>query len=348
MRDRAPEDRTSGVPAPTRAGGPQGPADPPRLSAAPLSVSSATTLSARARERANSHGVVPHLALLACIVVWSANAVVLKVGLEHVRPIPFTAARFLIAGVVLLALGTAGARKVLKLPRASLLVPAALLGIVLNQLAFTEGLHLTTAVDVSLIMGLSPLLTALVLVMWQRTAVPRLQWLALGIGLAGTVAVVAAGAGRGSGGSLAGDLIVMGAPASWAIYLVMINRIGDQAQVRALPPWSMLLGAAILLPAALLFAGPGRDDWLPALLPLAYSSLLASALTWTLYFWALPRVGVTGTAIYTYLQPPLGAFFGAVFLHEPFGAAQLFGAALILLAAYLGTWRLAFRRAPAS
>ncbi len=308
----------------------------------------ATSLSARTRERVNSSHLMPHLALATCIVIWSANAVVLKVGLEHVRPIPFTAARFFTGGAVLLALTTIGGRRVPKLPSARLLVPAALLGIVLNQLAFTEGLHLTTAVDVSLIMGLSPLLTALVLVTWQRAHVPALQWTALAIGLAGTVAVVLAGAGGGGGRSLAGDLVAVGAPASWAVYLVFIDTRGSRVPASTLTPWSMLLGASIMVPAGLLFGGPGRDDWLPALLPLAYSALLATAVTWTLYFWALPRLGVTSTAIYTYLQPPLGAFFGAVFLHEPVGAPQLAGAALILFAAYLGSWRLTFRRAPAS
>jgi len=224
-----------------------------------------------------------------------------------------------------------------------LLVPAALLGIVVNQLTFIEGLRLTTVVDTSLIMGLSPIFTVLVLVAWTRARVGWLQWLALALGFAGTVAVVAE-AGRGSGGSLAGDLLVVGAPASWAVYLVLINRDRGRTPSTSLAAWSMLAATILLVPAALLVAGPDHDDWLPALPALAYAALLGSAATWSAYFWALPRVGVTGTAIYTYLQPPLGAAFGALFLHEHIGTGQLVGAGLILLAAYLGTWREALRR----
>lgn len=290
--------------------------------------------------------LLPHLALFGCLVIWSANVVVLKVGLQHVRPIPFTAARFLVAGIVLLGLNSFAARRVPRVPRAGLLIPAALLGIVVNQLSYTEGLRLTTVIDTSLIMGLSPLFTAIVLVGWSRAHVGRLQWLALGLGLAGTVSVVAE-AGHAGSGSLLGDLIVVGSPASWAVYLVMIDREGGRTSMSAVTSWSMLLAAAVLIPAALVLGGPGRDDWAAALPSLAYAALLGSALTWTAYFWALPRVGVTGTVIYTYLQPPLGAFFGALFLHERIGAGQLVGAGLILLAAYLGTWREAVKAPPA-
>jgi drug/metabolite transporter (DMT)-like permease len=307
---------------------------------------SQATLSARVRARAGSSGLAPHLVILLCVVLWSANATVLKVGLAHVRVLPFTAARFYLAGAVLLAVSSLHERTLLPPPRLRLLLPGAVFGVLLNQLAFTGGLRLTTAVDVSLIQGLTPLFAALVLVVWTGASVPGRQWAALAIGLAGTVAVVATAGLGGSAASPTGDLIAVGAPARWAIYVVLVDRVGDRRQVLALAPWSMLAGAALLTPAAAFFGGPGRDDWLPALLPLAYASLLATALTWSLYFWALPRVGVTGTAIYTYLQPPLGAFFGAVFLQEPVGPGQLTGAVLILVAAYLGSWRGALRRRP--
>jgi drug/metabolite transporter (DMT)-like permease len=287
--------------------------------------------------------LLPHLALLGCLVIWSANVVVLKVGLTHVRPIPFTAVRFLLAGIVLLAVNSIAGRSVPRPPRTGLLVSAALLGIVANQLTYTLGLHLTSVVDTSLIMGLAPIFTAVVLVAWSRAHVAALQWVGLGLGFAGTIAVVIE-AGRAGSGSLLGDLIVVGSPASWAVYLVLIDRERGRTAMSALTPWSMLVAAALLLPAALVFGGPGRDDWGAALPELAYAALLGSALTWTVYFWAMPRVGVTGTAIYTYLQPPLGAVFGAVFLHERIGAGQVLGAALILVAAYLGTWREAMRR----
>src|SRR5213082_3293990 len=116
-----------------------------------------------------------------------------------------------------------------------------------------------------------------------------------------------------------------------------------------MPPltaYSMLVGATLMLPAALLLAGPGRDDWARAALPLLYTSVVATAVPWTLYFWALPRIGVTATSIYTYLQPPLGACFGALFLHESVGWGQIAGAVLILTAAYLGSWRYAPKPLP--
>ena len=92
----------------------------------------------------------------------------------------------------------------------------------------------------------------------------------------------------------------------------------------------------ILAPLTLL-QPPGTDDWLPALPALAYASFVATGIGYALFFWAIPRLGVTAGAIYMYLQPPLGALAGAVVLREHFGLLQAVGAAAILAAAYLGS-----------
>jgi drug/metabolite transporter (DMT)-like permease len=278
------------------------------------------------------------------ILIWSGNAVVVKLGLQHVRPVPFTTARFLVGGLVILAVALARGHQVTRIPRLRILLPAALLGIVLNQLAFTYGVRLTTAVDVSLLMGLSPIITGILLVLVARKRLPWRTIVALALGFVGLMLVVLATARGGTGGSLVGDLITLGAPTAWAGYLLIVAGEARRIPATVMTPWIMLTGLMVLLPLAAVDLARSSDDWLSALWPLAYAAILATGVAYTAYFWAIPRLGVTGTAIYTYMQPAVGAAAGALFLHEGFGLLQALGALGILAAAYLGSWNQAPRR----
>ena len=283
--------------------------------------------------------LAPHLLLLMVIVIWSVNAVVVKVGVSHVRPVPFTAARFLVGGVLLLAVARGRGYDVRRVPRLRMLAPAAILGIVINQLAFTYGVHLTTAVDVSLVMGLSPIAAAILVMLVSRRRLSPRTLVAIALGFAGVVLVVMETA-RGQGqGSLAGDLITLGAPLSWAGYLVLVAGESKRVPTTLATPWTILVAVAVLVPLALWQLPAGGDDWVGGLPALLYASVLATAVAYTAYFWALSKLGVTATAIYTYLQPAIGAAAGAILLHEHFTPWQALGAVAILGAAYLGSWR---------
>lgn len=298
----------------------------------------ARALTERAERRARRSSILPHLAILATIVIWSANATALKIGLAHVRPVPFMTVRFAIGTAFLVVVAVAGRRELRRVPPLSLLVPAALSGIVINQFGFTVGVQLSTAVDASIIMGISPIFAAIALFAVSRQRPPARRLLGLGIGFAGLLLVVTAAA-RGGGGSLLGDAIALAAPVSWAIYLLLAAHANRTSNAVVFLTWTAVTALIFLLPMALLEGvRAGNNDWLPALPALLYSGLLATGLGYALYFWALPRVGITETAVYTYLQPLLGALIAAVFLHEPFGTLQIVGAVAIIAAAYLGSW----------
>jgi drug/metabolite transporter (DMT)-like permease len=151
------------------------------------------------------------------------------------------------------------------------------------------------------------------------------------------VLVVAAGARAGAGSAL-GDLIALGTPLSWAIYLVIANAAAKHTDAVVFTTWSLVAATLVFLPMALAQATQGSDHWVAALPAVAYSGVFATGLAYALYSWALPRVGITETSMYTYLQPVLGVAIAAVFLHEAVGPLQVLGGAAILLAAYLGCW----------
>jgi drug/metabolite transporter (DMT)-like permease len=291
-----------------------------------------------AGRHAQRPAVSSHLALTLTIVLWSANAAIVKVGVANVRPIPFTTARFAVGALVLAILAVISGRDLRRPPPLKLVAGGALFGFVLNQLTFTYGVHLSTAVDVSLIVGLSPIMAAIVLyAAVSRRRPPARRVAGLLLGFAGVVLVVAAGA-RAGGGSALGDLIALGTPLTWAVYIVIASEAAKRTDPVVFTTWCLVVSILVFLPMAAVQATQGADAWIPALPAIAYSGIAATGVAYALYSWALPRVGVTETSMYTYVQPVMGVAIGAVFLHEVVGPLQVVGGAAILLAAYLGSW----------
>jgi drug/metabolite transporter (DMT)-like permease len=267
----------------------------------------------------------------------SAGAVVTKVGVDYVRPVPFSAARFAGGAICVLILASLRGHSLRRVPRLAVLLPAALLGLVANSLAFTFGLRLSTAVDISLIVGLAPVLTALIVMAIARRPPPWQQIVALPLGFLGVVAVV--GPSFSGGGHAIGDFVALGMPLTWALFLVIIADEAAAVPATVLASWMMLIGLVALGPVALLQTLDGRDNWTQALIPIIISGVLATGLVYAANLWCLPRIGSTGTAVYGYLQPPFGAIAAAVILHEAFGPFQILGAVIILGSAFLANWK---------
>jgi drug/metabolite transporter (DMT)-like permease len=272
------------------------------------------------------------------ILFWSGNATVIKVGVRSVNPPALIAARFLIAGLVVLGLQGLVRRRLPPRPPLGIVGAGAMLGIFCNQLAFNYGVKLATAVDASIIMGLVPVFGALLVMAGRRARLPLPELAAVVLGFSGLVAVAFEG-NRPGGGTLFGDLVCIGAPLSWSIYIVVFSHYARRYDAFAMSTWAQLVGGLFVAPLGIADVVANGADWVTGALPLAYTALAASAFGYTAYFWALPRLGVTATAMYTYFQPLVGALMGAFFLGEHFGAGQAVGAVAIVGAAYLGSWR---------
>jgi probable blue pigment (indigoidine) exporter len=279
-----------------------------------------------------AHGV-----MLSSVFVTSVSVVAAKVGLDNVQPIPFGAGRFVVGSLVLFAIGWGRGYQVWKPPPLRLIIPAGLIGVVANSLFFTFGLRLGSAVDVSLIIGLAPIMTALLVLSIVRRPPPIRQVIALPVGFLGVMCVV--GPSVAGGSHSVGDLVALGIPLTWSAFLVTVTAEARRSPALVLAPWIMLSGLVVLLPLACVQTFDGQDHWGPAVLPLLISGVCGTAISYAANLWSLPRMGTTGTAIYGYLQPPIGAAAAAVWLGEEFGLAQLVGAAIILLAAVLANWR---------
>ncbi len=279
--------------------------------------------------------------LLVTVAIWAFNFTVTRYALTHgFQPLAYSSLRFAAAAVVVSGI-TYGLERSLSLERRGLilLVAAAIVGIYLNQLAFSYAIDLTNASTVALIFGALPIVTALFAYAVGVERLHRRFWIAAVVSLAG-VGLVALGSGGGVSGSLLGNVLAFIATATWGIYSVAIVPLLSRYSVWRISAVALVAGAV----PALLTAVPQIMDqrWDLGTLVwvgFAFAVLGPLVLTNVLWFTAIERVGPSRATLVTNLQPFLAALFAVALLAEELTWLQVAGGVAIGVALLLARRR---------
>jgi drug/metabolite transporter (DMT)-like permease len=138
--------------------------------------------------------------LLGTVLLWSFNFTAVRYGVTHgVQPLVYVSLRWLIAGIVLGAIVRVRGRPLWFGRRDFLVVASAsVVGVVVNQVAFSYSLHLAAASTVALVFGTLPIFVSLLSHLAGHERLQRRHWLAVGVSFVGVALVAAASTARRS------------------------------------------------------------------------------------------------------------------------------------------------------
>ena len=266
----------------------------------------------------------PALLLVTTTLIWGSNAVAARLAVGHVSPMMLTTARWCIACI---ALWLVARQQVAQhLPalhgRWTYLALMGVSGFTAFNALFYAAAHHTTAINLSLIQGMIPVLVLLGGVLCLGLRVTALQMVGVVITLAG-VAVVAS---RGTWAALAALDINVGD--AW-ILLASVLYAGYTLGLRArpsVPPlvfFSAVAGFAALasLPLLALEVVSGRFFWPTPLgwAIVAYVGLLPSFVSQILFIRAVELIGPARASVFLNLNPVFGPALAVWLLSEPVG-----------------------------
>jgi drug/metabolite transporter (DMT)-like permease len=287
----------------------------------------------------------PYLFLVLAPLFWAGNFVFGKPLLEALPPFGINLVRWVLACLVLvpLTLTLEG-----RFPRPArhqwpALVAMALTGVVLfNALVYLSLLY-TTSTNAALINGTTPILT---MVLAAAIGLDRLT----GRRLAGAlVSLVGVGwiVSRGSLGALIGlsfnrgDLIMLVAALTWAIYTILLNRMRG-----ALSPLATLTIVAVLAVPPLgviggyeLMSRPIGTITPTVVVGLIYISVLASVAAFMAWSVGIKGIGAARGSIFLNLIPVFTAVIAVLTLGERIGLVQLIGGSLVISGVTLASLR---------
>lgn len=278
------------------------------------------------------------LGVLAAVVAWSANFVVVKASIGVVGPLTFTGARYAVASLTLLAI-LRYRQGAIRPPagQARALLGLGVLGFGVYQVAWTLGLTAISAGDSALIVAASPVLTALLAgaVGMDRLTPPKLAGALTAF--AGVAVVIGAGHELALGSSLVGDGLTLAAAALWAVYTVGGTRILRQVDPLTATTWTVVAGTVVLVPLGIAEAvlQPPSRVTPQTVVAVLYSGALAAGIANVLVFNAIRFVGPTRASAMQFLVPAGAVALGALLLSEPVGVAQVVGGAVIVLGVWL-------------
>ena len=278
------------------------------------------------------------IGMLVVALIWGGNFSANKYALESIPPMAFSAARFVLASVVFLAV-VRYVNPATRIPRRTAW-RLALLGVVGNtgyQIAFMTGLVTTSAINASLILASLPVVVAVLSAALGVERASGRLWFGIVVATVGVVLVVAAKGVSFSLGTIRGDLLVLAASGCWAVFTVGVRLVGkdqDPLRVAALTTYAGTPGLLVVAYPELRgldWAGLSGGAWFA----LIYSAVFALVISYIIWSYAVRAIGGSRTAIYNCVTPVFAGAVAWFVLGERLVLAQGAGAALVFVGVFL-------------
>jgi len=286
------------------------------------------------------------------VVVWAFNFIAAKIGLRYLPPLTMASFRVTLAGLSMVPAylicsrwTTSADAQVARSPgltRRDLWTFAYLgfFGVVVNQMCFTMGLRYTSVSHAAVIVGMGPIYTLVLAVLFGLERATWHKVVGMAIAFLGVAVLASENGISPRSPSLLGDAITMTGSIGFATYAVLGKRVAGRYDALTMVAFNHFAGAIIILPVALHQArllGPistwGAIPW-PGWTAVVFMAVCSSALAYLLYFWLLRYLEASQLSAFTYLLPVLAVILGILLLGERGSLMQIVGGALALGGVY--------------
>jgi drug/metabolite transporter (DMT)-like permease len=276
----------------------------------------------------------PFIALLITQVAFASLAVAGKVVLQGLPPLVMAALRVFFATIFLAAIAFTAQRERVARRDVGLLVVFALLGVVINQVLFLEGLSRTSAINASILIATIPVFTTGIAILSGREAARPARILGIVVAFLGALVLLRVEDFDLGDQAVVGNLMVMTNALSYSFYLVFSRPLLHRYRSSTVVAWTFAFGMLFIVPlgayeaASLDFARVPMSSWLG----MVWVILVGSVVSYSLNNYALKRLSASTVATWAFLQPVMGVSMALVLLPgETLGPRAILGGALVLL-----------------
>jgi drug/metabolite transporter (DMT)-like permease len=283
--------------------------------------------------------------LTVAMAIAAGNPVVGRAVVADVPPMALTFWRFVAAMAVLALFGglPLWRQRAVFLRHWKMLLAMGAPGIAGYNAFLYLGVQTTTAINAALITATVPVVVVAMIAAVHRERISAKLALGMGIGLIGVVVTVMRGdlAVLLSLGFVPGDLFMLIAVFGFSFYSLLLRDlpkglhpvafmlvIHTIALITVAPFYAWEIGASIT------FVPSGG-----AIAAILYVGVMATAVSFSMYNWAVSAVGVGSASQFVYLTPVFASLMAVAFLGETFRGFHLVGVILIFGGIYVATRR---------
>ena len=274
-------------------------------------------------------------------LLWGGSFIVLKTLTSAFQPFTLSAMRGGVAACALALFFVATGRSLR--PAGAELRAAGMMGTLhgwLPNVLVTFAVMGLGAGLAAMLQSSAPLVTALMAhAVLPSERIAGRQWIGVGLGFVGVVALIGPEAVSGSSASLAPVVAMAGVALSYALGNVLVRRYSAVAPERLAlgqQAFGGLFAAALALAVEPWSAWSQARQWWPELIVFG---ALGSALPFTLFMWLIQRAGPVKATMTGYLVPLVAATLATLTLGEEILPRQMLGGAIILAGVWMVTRR---------
>lgn len=283
-----------------------------------------------------------HLAMLGANVMWGLMSPVVKIVFATGVVAPMIVVDFRVAGAALLFWLTSLFLPKEHVPAGDILrlFGAGMLGVLFNQGCFILGVKLTSPGEASLVTTTMPMWVMLLAWLILREPITLKKAGGIAAGAAGAIILIAGSVAPASGSNPAlGDVIVLCAQLSYALYLTLYRNFIRKYSLVTLMKWMFLSATVVGLPSSLKWLG--ATDW-SAISPtewggIAYVVVCGTFLAYICIMIGQKTLRPTLVGMYNYVQPIVATITGICLGLDRFTPVKALAIALIFSGVWLVT-----------
>lgn len=282
-----------------------------------------------------------YMILLGLMVVWGFNVSIVKLIVDNMMPITITSFRIFTAALTVFIV--LGCMRQVRLPHKNewmYILAGTVSSVAFHHYFLATGLTKTSATNAGLILGMGPLLTVILSMLFLKKRPTMITLLGFFLGGLGVSITILFGSGSLKAINL-GDVDIFLAILSQAFSFILINKASKTMDTRLLTGYMLLFGSIILFAISLWVEPNGLASlrgttpslWIGFLL----SAVVATGLGHMTYNYSIGQVGAAEASIFLNLNTFFSIVGAAVLLNEIIVPAHYIGLVLIVSGVLLGS-----------
>jgi len=216
------------------------------------------------------------------------------------------------------------------------------IGMVINMLAFFKGLELSTPVNSSVMITLSPIIVFIFSAILLKEKIESMKAFGIASGFVGALILVlyTAKTGVNAPNIPMGNLLFIVNSFAYGLYLVLVKPLISKYNIITLLKWLFLLGVIMNFPVTI--SQFSEVEWtnLPlkeAIIPMAFVVIGTTFFTYLFNAYALTKLTASSVSSFIYLQPIVGIVFAISTKSDSLTLISVVGMILIFIGIYLVT-----------
>lgn len=278
------------------------------------------------------------LAFLSSVIYGLSFTIAKDVMPLYVKPFGFILLRIIGATILFWLIGIFIKKEKIILSDYPRIFLASIFGMALNMLTFFKGLSMTTPINASVIMVITPIIVLTFSAFLLKEKATKRKLSGIFIGMLGAILLIVYGNEIGvSSDAVLGNVLIFINATSYALYLILVKNLTLKYHPLTLAKWLYLFGLILVLPFGI--QEFKQIDWaeipIEGLLRISYVVVFTTFFAYLFNLFAIKKLKPTTISIFIYLQPVFATTYALIVGSDVLNEIKILATILIFIGVYL-------------